>query len=74
MRKNFRRTRSNNNKIVRLRNKEIWDVVKHVSWQTGVSHQIVFEALMDMFADGYLFGGSTSHVLFQKVIRMVNNE
>lgn len=72
-RKLKRRLRSNNNRIVRLRNKRIHEIVKHASWQTGLSYQLVFEELMDMLAGGYLIGENTPDALFERLAWKINN-
>jgi len=59
--------RANKNRIVRVRNKVIWELVRHASWQTGLSHQIVFDELMSMIAEGFVIGSETHWALFVRL-------
>jgi hypothetical protein len=59
--------RANKNRIVRVRNKVIWELVRHASWQTGLAHQICFDELMDMISEGFVIGSETHWALFVRL-------
>lgn len=72
-RKLTKRLRANNNRIVRMRNKKLHEIIKHASWQTGLSYQLVFEELMDMLSGGYLVGENTPDALFERLAWKINS-
>lgn len=69
-----RKFKLNTNKIVRVRNKTIWELVRHAAWQTGLPHQVCFDELMDMVSEGFVIGSQTSFPLFQRLTEKINNE
>jgi hypothetical protein len=59
--------RANKNRIVRVRDKVIWELVRHASWQTGLAHQICFDELMGMISEGFVIGSETHWALFVRL-------
>lgn len=57
----------NENRIVRVRNKEIHDILTYASRRQKVSYQVAFEVLMDMIVAGYVIGEYTHTVLCDKI-------
>ena len=57
----------NKNRIVRLRNPVLWEIVRHASWQTGLAHQVCFDELMSMIAEGFVIGSETHWALFVRL-------
>lgn len=57
----------NENRIVRVRNEEINDIISYAARRERVSYQVAFEVLMDMIAAGYVIGEYTHTVLCDKI-------
>jgi len=57
----------NKNRIVRVRNKLVWELVRHAARQTGLSHQCCFDEILLMVEEGFLLTSETSYPLFQRL-------
>lgn len=55
---------------VLIKNKKIRECCERVAHETYSPFQQVFDELMDMFQEGYLFGRNTQDELFQRIISM----
>lgn len=62
----------NKERIVRVRNDEIHDIINYVSKRTRVSYQGVFNILCKMLVDGFVVGDMTTYVLMDKVLERKN--
>lgn len=57
----------NENRIVRVRNEEVNDILSYAARRERVSYQVAFEVLMDMIVVGYVIGEYTHTVLCDKI-------
>jgi len=66
--KPIRETSRGGRREVLVRNDKIRETCEIVSRQTGYPFQKVFDELIEMFVEGYVFGERTSDVLFNRIL------
>lgn len=65
--KPIRQTSRGGRRQVLIKQKQIRDVCESVSKQTGYPFQWCFDELMEMFAEGFLFGVNTKDALIGRI-------
>lgn len=65
--KPFKHTSRGGRRQVLIKDRQIGGVCERVSQQTGYPFQWVFDELMSMFVEGYVFGKNTHDELFRRI-------
>ncbi len=63
----------NRNRIVRIRNAKMHDLVNYASNLTGCTYQYSFDVLCKMLSEGYVVGKSSSLVLIERILIEVSD-
>jgi len=59
----------NKNRIVRVRNNEVHQVVNYVARLVGEPYQVVFDELLDYITEGHTIGDETARVLIERMLQ-----
>jgi hypothetical protein len=65
--KRIQETSRGGRRQVLIKNKSVRTVCERVSQETGYPFQWVFDELIEMFCDGYVFGLNTQDELFSRI-------
>lgn len=60
---------SNQNRIVRIHNDKLHNLINYVSRLTKYPYQHVFNVFSEMIVEGYILGTDTHLVLIEKVLK-----
>lgn len=59
----------NKNRIVRVRNDKVHDLIVYVARLTETNYQETFEFFMDYIAEGHVVGEYSHHKLIERILR-----